>query len=183
MKIYRLLILTLSLLSCQSDSDKLFWINENTENRSDFLFMAESTNISPITADSVRLFLNLDEIKETKYLESVIYPNDTTLSQSPIYKDFGEIYKTDKFKLHVIFRNENNTIGREYKFTLRTYSLDWRIIDSYDLAVWNKQDNKYCFGSIDKKLIIEKHCKDFEYPEIMQITGDGKIIMTSFHKP
>ena len=183
MKIYGLLILTLSLLSCQSDSDKLFLINENTEHRSDFLFMAESTNILPINSDSVRLFLNWDEIEETKYLESNIYTSDTVLPLPVLYKDFGEIYKTDKFKLHVIFRDGNSSNGRDYKFILRTYSLDWKIIDSYDLDVWNKQANKFCFGSINKKLIIEKRCKDSEYPEIMQIIENGNIVMTSFHKP
>lgn len=183
MKIYGLLILTLSLLSCHPDSDKLFWINENTENRSDFLFMAESTNISPIAADSVRLFLNWDEIEETKYLQSEIHANDSVLPQPVIFKDFGEIFKTDNFKLHVIFRDGNDTIGRDYKFMLRTYSLDWNIIDTYELAVWSKQDNEFCFGTINKKLIIEKRCKDSEYPEIMQINENGKIIMTSFHKP
>ena len=68
MKIYRLLIQTLSLLSCQLDSDMLFWINENTVHWNDYLSMAESTNILPINADSVRLFLNWDEIEETKHL-------------------------------------------------------------------------------------------------------------------
>jgi len=183
MKIYGLLILTLSFFSCQSESDKLFWINENTEHRSDFLFMAESTNILPISADSVRLFLNWEEIKETRYLESNIFSNDTVLPEPTIFKDFGEIHRTDSFKLHVIFRDGNDTIGRDYKFTLRTYSLDWEIIDSYDFAIWNRRTEKYCFGSINNKLIIEKHCKDSEHPEIMQITENGKIIMTSFHNP
>ena len=183
MKLYGLLILTLSLFSCQHDSDKLFWINENTEHRSDFLFMAESTNVLPISADSVRLFLNWDEIKETRYLESNIFTNDTVLPDPVVFKDFGEIYKTGNFRLHVIFRDGNDSIGRDYKFMLRTYSQDWEIIDSYDLAIWNRRANKFCFGSINNNLIIEKKCKDSDFPEIMQITEDGKIIVTSFHNP
>ena len=183
MKIYGILISILSFISCQSDNDKLFWIHENTEQRSDFLFMAESTNILPISADSVRMFLDWDEIEETRYLESQIYPSDTVLPPTVTYKNFGEIYNSDKFKIHVIFRDGNDSIGRDYKFMLRTYSLDWEIIDSYDLASWNKSDEKFCFGSINKKLIIEKRCMNSDYPENMQITKDGKIIMTSFHKP
>jgi hypothetical protein len=183
MKIYGLLILTIAFVSCQSESDKLFWINENTQNQSDFIYMVESTNVAPISADSVRLFLNWEEIKETRYLESNIFTNDTVLPKPAIFKDFGEIYKTDSFKLHVIFRDGNDTIGRDYKFMLRTYTQDWKIIDSYDLAVWNKEANRFCFGSVNKKLIIEKRCKDSDYPEIMQIIENGNIVMTSFHKP
>lgn len=183
MKIYGLLILTLSFFSCQSESEKLFWINENTEHKSDFLFMAESTNILPISADSVRLLLNWNEIKETRYFESNIFTNDTVFPEPVIFKDFGEIYKNDNFKLHVIFRDGNDTIGRNYKFMLRTYTLDWKIIDSFDLAVWNEYDKNFCFGSINKKLIVEKRCKDSDFVEIMQVVEDGGIIATSFHKP
>lgn len=183
MKIYGLLILTLSFFSCQSESEKLFWINENSEHSSDFLFMAESTNILPISADSVRLYLDWNEIKETRYLESNIFINDTVLPEPVIFKDFGEIYKTDNFRLHVIFRDGNDTIGRDYKFILRTYSQDWEIIDSYDLAVWNRSENNYCYGSINNNLIIEKKCTDSDFIEIMQITDIGNIIATSFHKP
>lgn len=180
MKIYGLLIPVLSLSACQFDSDKLFWVNENTKNRSDFLFMAESTNILPIAEDSVGLFLNWDEIKETRILESKIYTNDTVFPRPVIFKDFGEIYWTEKFKLHVIFREGNDTMGRDYKFMLRTYSQDWELIDSYDLAIWNKRADIYCFGSIDNKLIIERRCKDSECPEIMEITDYGEIVMASF---
>jgi hypothetical protein len=183
MKIYGFLVLILTFISCQSDSDKLFCINENSESKDDFMFVAESTNILPISSDSVRMFLKWDEIRETKYLESQIYTNDTILPSPVIFKDYGEIYKSDKFKLHVIFRDGNDTISRDYKFILRTYSLDWNIIDSYDLAVWNKKIDKYCIGSINKKLIIEKNCNNSEYSEIMQILENGKIVMTSFNKP
>ena len=98
--------------------------------------MAELTTILPISADSVRMFLDWDEIEETRYLESQVFPSDTVLPQIVIYKNFGEIYNSDMFKIHVIFRNGNDSIGRDYKFVLRTYSLDWEIIDSYDLAKW-----------------------------------------------
>jgi len=170
MKTYKLLILILSFYSCQSESDKIFWINENTEHRSDFLYMAESTNLLPIQADSMKFFLYESEINETRYIKPIVF------------KDFGEIYKTERFKLHIIFRSGNDTVGRDYKFMLRTYSKDWEIIDSYDLAIWNKRADKYCFGSINNKLIIEKQCVTSEKPEVMQITEKGKIVMTSFHK-
>lgn len=145
--------------------------------------MAESTNVLPISEDSVRLFLNWEEIKETQYLESNIFTNDTVLPYPVVFKDFGEIYKTGNFRLHVIFRDGNDFIGRDYKFMLRTYSQDWEIIDSYDFAIWNRRENKYCFGSINNKLIIEKKCMSSDFVEIMQITDNGKIIATSFHKP
>jgi hypothetical protein len=145
--------------------------------------MAESINVLPISADSVRLFLNWDEIKETRYLESNIFTNDTVLPDPVVFKDFGEIYKTGNFRLHVIFRDGSYSISRDYKFILRTYSHDWEIVDSYDLAVWNEKVNKYCFGSINNKLIIKKRSNNSDIIEIMQITNNGKIIASSFHKP
>ena len=114
MRAIGIIILISFLISCQSKTDKIFQINKNTENNSDFLFMAESTNVPPILADSVRKFLNWEEINETKYLESQVYTNDTVLPQPVIYKNFGELFKSDKFKLFVIFRNANDTLGRDY---------------------------------------------------------------------
>jgi hypothetical protein len=183
MRITGIIILIAILTSCNSKSDKLFWIEKNTKHRNDFLFMAESTNVLPISADSVRKFLDWEEIEKTKLLESQIYKNDTILPHPVIFKNFGEIYKSDKFKLFVIFRDSNDTLCRDYKFILRTYTNDWKIIDSYDLAIWNEKRKEYCFGSINKNLIIERRCNDSEYPDIMQITKNGRIIMTSFHKP
>jgi len=177
MKKIGLLILTLPLLSCNSDSDKLFLINENSKHHSDFLFMTESTNVLPISADSVKLFLNWNEIDETKYLESNIYPSDTILPKPVVYKDFGEIYKSDNFKLHVILREGNNTIGRDYTFILRTFSLDWKIIESYELASWIDSENRHCYGSVDRKLIVQRTCEDGKTKDIRQIGNNGRILV------
>lgn len=145
--------------------------------------MTESTNIPDIEVDSLREFLNWDEIKSTRSLESTIFTNDTILPDPVRFKNFGEIYKTKGFKVYVLLRIGNDSLGRDYQFLIRSYSMDWEIIDTYTLAIWNESEKKFCYGSINKNLIIERKCDDSKTSDIMQITNDGRIIITSFHKP
>lgn len=161
---------------------KIFWIAENTNQKNDFLYMVESTNVLPIPVDSIRQFLSWAEIEETRMLESNIY-KDTILPKSVIFKNYGEIYRSDKFKAFVLLRIDNELELRDYKFIIRTYSMDWKIIDSFELAIWNENAKQFCFGSINKNLIIERKCQASETSDIMQIIENGEIVMTSFHKP
>lgn len=169
------------LIGCSQTDKKIFWISENTNQQSDFLYMVESTNVLPIPADSVKQFLNWEEIEETRMLESNIY-KDTVLPSPVVYKSYGEIYRSDKFKTFVLLRIDNESELRDYKFIIRTYSLDWKIIDSFELAVWNESEKQFCFGSINKNLIITKKCKDSELSDIMQIVEDGRIVLSSYYK-
>jgi hypothetical protein len=117
--------------------------------------MAESTNILPIEKDSLYLYLSKDELELIEYDRE--NQNDTSVC-SMIYKDYGELYKTKNFSLRILFRNACNNGPRDYVFFLRSYSPEYRLIDSYELAVWKEEEHTYCFGSIDKKLQIAKQC-------------------------
>lgn len=157
------------LLNCERTKDKLFWIEQATQHKNDFLFLAESTNVEKLKADSLTLFLRKDEL--------AIYDSGTTN-----YKNFGQIYKGDKFKVFVLLRSID-THGRDYTFLIRTFDNDWKLIDDFELGNWDETKKKYCIGSITKDLIIERKCDDKTTSDIMQITDEGKIVMTSFHKP
>lgn len=169
-------------MSCQTRKDKLFWIDEKIDYCYDLISMVESANILPISIDSIDFFLSEEEIKTTKILENKHYQTDSVFHAPIIFKNYGRLYQSDGFVLSALLRINNGSEGGDYKFMLRTYDKDWEIIETYDLAIWNKLENKFCFGSTNKKLIIEKCYKDSEYSEIMQITQDGKIIVTSFRK-
>ena len=178
-----ILIVFIVLISCSQTDNKIFWIAENTNNQNDFLFMVESTNVLPIPVDSVRQFLSWAEIEETRMLESNIYRSgDTILPRPVIFKNYGEIYHSDKFKTFVLLRIDNELELRDYKFIIRTYSMDWEIIDSFEFAIWNENEKQFCFGFINKNLIIERKCQGSETSDIMQIVEDGRIVMTSFYK-
>jgi len=170
MRYYKLILilLTVNLLSCEKATDKLFWISETTPERNDFLFLTESTNVERLKDDSLKLFLSNDEFVQFD-------------SASISYKNFGQIYKTDKFRVFVLLRS-NETGRRNYLFLLRTFSNDWKIIDDFELGILDEMRKKYCFGSINTDLIVERKCEDKETSDIMQITEEGKIIMTPFHK-
>lgn len=129
--------------------------------------MTESTNVATLTADSLKLFLRADELLDTATID---------------FKNFGQIYTGDKFRVFVLLRSVNNGT-RDYVFITRTFDNDWNIIDDYELATWDEEKKKYCFGSISHDLVIERKCDDKETSDIMQITDEGKIIMTSFKKP
>ena len=161
--------LTLLLLNCGGTENKLFWIDKAEQHENDFLFLAESTNIEKLKADSLNLFLSKDELAN--------YDSGTTN-----YKNFGQIYKGDKFKVFVLLRSID-TQGRDYTFLIRTFDNDWKLIDDFELGAWDETKSKYCIGSINKNLVIEKRCEDKGISDIMQITDEGKIVMTSFHKP
>jgi hypothetical protein len=102
-------------------------------------------------------------------------------SSSTSYKNFGQIYKADKFRVFILLRS-SKTSWREYVFLIRTFDHDWKIIDDFELGTWDETKKKFCYGSLDKDLIIERKCENNETPDVMQITDEGKIIMTSFHK-
>lgn len=161
--------LTLLLLNCERTNDKLFSIDKPTQHENDFLFLAESTNVENLQPDSLILFLRKDEF--------IAYDPVTTS-----YKNFGQIYKGDKFKIFVLLRSID-TDGRDYTFIVRTFDNGWKIIDDFEFGNWDEVKKKFCVGSIDKRLIIEKKCDEKETSDIMQITDEGKIVMTSFHKP
>ncbi len=124
--------------------------------------MAESTNISPIK-DSLNYYLTTAEFVQ---------------AEKVIYKNFGEIYRNENFRTNMILRIGSKS-GRDYKFIIRTFKKDGRIIDSYELAKWIEQDKEFCFGSINEQLIINRNCEAEK--DVMQIANDGRIIATSFH--
>lgn len=114
------MIIYLCLLGCKKTDEKLFWITENTEHRSDFLFMAESTNVPVIKGDSLKLLLKQEEI-------------EAIATDSITFKHFGKIYRGNEFSAHVLLLSMK-TIGRFYCFIIRTYDKDFRIIDDFELA-------------------------------------------------
>lgn len=161
--------------SCNSESDKLFWINDNTNQKSDLLYMAESTNVLPISTDSIKFYLKNSEIVETRLLESNISITDgTETTKPPVFKNFGKLHQSDKFNLFVIFRDGMNIKGRDYQFILRTYDNNHKIIDSYIIAKWNKGKDEYCFGELKKNLDIIKECDKGRSIEKYRILESGK---------
>jgi len=163
------ILLTIFLLGCRETEEKLFWVSNNVGQESDFLFLAESANVPTIKGDSLNLFLRPEEVKAI-----------TTDSIS--FKNYGKIYEGGKFRIHVLLTSMK-TVGRFYCFLIRTYDNDFKIIDDFELATWDESEKQYCFGSINKDLVIERKCNYQASSEIMQITNEGKIIMTSFHQP
>ena len=183
MRIIFTTLLFLAFTTCYCQTNKLFQIDQDNKMNHGFLYLVESLNIRPIPADSVRKFLNWDEIESTKLLVSTIYPIGEKLPKSNVFKNYGRIYSSKKFTAYMLLNIGNDSLGRDYRFIIRTYTHGWKIIDSYILAVWNEQTKEFTFGSISKNLIIERKREKSKVPENMQITKSGKIIITSYNKP
>ena len=171
MKYYKTLfvVIAASFFSCDNSKDKLFWISEPVGEKNDLLFMAESTNVTTLSGDSLKLFLSHDERKGL----------DTSTMQ---YKNIGQIYSAKKFKVFVLLKS-TDSFGRDYVFLVRSYDHQWNLIDSFELAIWNEVTKKYCFGLINRNLIIERKCGEGGHSDIRQITDNGKIVMTSYYEP
>ena len=176
------ILLLLATTACNSQSTKLFQVDKDNKNDCGFLYFVESRNVRPISADSIRFFLNWDEKASTKLLESKVYPSGTNLPTPTVFKNYGKLYSSKKFNAYILLKICNDSLGRDYKFIIRTYTPDWEIIDSYVLAVWNEHKKEFYFGSINKNLIIERKREKSKVTDIMQIMKNGKIIMTSYTK-
>ena len=161
-------LITVFVLGCETERDKLFWVDKPSGQENDLLFLVESTNIESLQGDSLELFLTRSEF------ESIGGPPTT-------YKNFARIHEDDKFTAFVLLQ-EIDTVGRNYHFFVRTYDNTSKLIDSFELATWDEDRKKFCYGSISKDLRIERTCDGNQTNDMMQITTDGKIVMTSFQK-
>jgi hypothetical protein len=103
-------------------------------------------------------------------------------SASTTFRSFGQIYAGDNFRVFVLLQSVDSD-ERNYNFLIRTYGHDFRLIDDFKLATWDEKNGQYCYGAINRDLIIERKCQDEETSDIMQITKDGKIVATSLHQP
>ncbi|MGB1296339.1 MAG: hypothetical protein ACPG6V_12755, partial [Flavobacteriales bacterium] len=81
------LIILMVLIGCETKPAKLFWISEPKGYENDFIFMAESTNVSKIISDSLVYFITKEEF---------------TLKECLIFKDFGKIHSDDHFDVHIL---------------------------------------------------------------------------------
>lgn len=160
--IFKILLISITILTaCQNEDKKLFWISENKGHINDFIFIAESTNKPYISYDSLLYFLTNEEILSAKKL---------------MFKNFGKIYSNNEFDVYILLK-EGSDSGRDYTYIIRTFTKNYRIIDSYDLAYWIDSKNLYCVGSIDQNLIIKRICKQNE--EVKIINKEGKITFFS----
>lgn len=68
------------------------------------------------------------------------------------------IYKTNNYEMKVILRTYSLLDREEYEFVLRTFSNDFKIIDSYVMASTKK--DLACDGVINQDLVITTSCAD-----------------------
>lgn len=154
------------ILACEDGNEYIFWISEPDGQRNDFLFIAESTNIPEIAPDSLVYYLTQEELVS---------------AEKSTFKNFGKIHSDDRFDVYVLLKEGNGT-GREYSFLIRTFDKDFRLVDSYELASWLDSENRHCFGSIDKDLLIKRNCADGQERDVRQIMNDGRMVATSFYQ-
>lgn len=161
-------ILTLALFSlftcCDGGNKNIFWISGTEGHNSDFIFMVESTNVLPIHADSLIYYLTNQELQSLEKLT---------------FKNFGKISENETFKAIVLLKEKIDS-ARNYTFIIRTYNTEFKVIDSYDLATWVDSENRYCFGSINDELIIQRSCDEGKEKNILQILNDGRIVESSY---
>ena len=96
--IFILLLFLISLNGCHNSNEILFGIIDVEEQNSDFLFMAESRNVSPIDPDSLMYFLTRAEFFN---------------SETATYKNYGKIFENERFRAYILLR-EGNKEGRDY---------------------------------------------------------------------
>jgi hypothetical protein len=140
------------------DDDKLFSVATETE----LLSLVQSTNVAPLTSDSLKLYLTSFELR--------ILDTATTT-----FKRVVKIMKKQNFKVLVLLQT-SEAAGRSYEFLVRTYKDDWAFIDSYQLGIWNEKEKYFCYGSVGKDLTIEKKCVDDQLQERLKIDDDGRIV-------
>lgn len=155
-------LLLILIAACRTADKNIFYISSPDGHINDLLDMAESTNVPEISSDSLLYYLTKAEIFAAEKLT---------------FKNFGTIHKNERFSV-VILLEEGSAPGRDYTFIVRTFDRDFNIIDSYKLASWIDDDNRYCYGYIDPALMINRSCEDGE--DIRQIMPDGTIVAAPF---
>lgn len=131
------LLLLSFLLGCKQDYD-LFFIND----RNDFLFMVESTNVLPLSQDSISYYLG----------------SNNKIEAGHVYKNFGVIEKNGFYTANVFLINDTLSTKRNFEFILITYNERHSVINSYGFAALNDNINKLCVGSINSFLTISTSC-------------------------
>ena len=154
------------VVACATDNQYLFYINNPLEEPNDLVFLAESSNVLKVPKDSVSHYLTFREFRESSNLE---------------VKNFQTLKQTDLYQLKVVFISDTTLPHRDYHFYLRTFNLSHEVIDSYEIGLWNQNEDTYCYGNISHDLIIHKTCQDGS-KEILQVLKDGRIVHSSFAK-
>jgi hypothetical protein len=70
----------------------------------------------------------------------------------------NQLYKSNKFKMIVLLRTYRLSDTKEHEVVLRTFSKDFKTIDSYVIA--STLNNVACNGSINNNLEISTTCED-----------------------
>lgn len=120
----------------------LFFISD----REDFIYMAESTNIPPLSIDSISFYFN------------------NNIEQKPgcIYKNFGVIENNRFYSVNILLINDTTLNKRKYEFLLITYNVKHEVIDSYSFASLDDNTNRLCVGRINSYLTIFTKCDNEE---------------------
>lgn len=140
MKIYVTLLL-IALTSC-SNNTPLFKVDTITENDEEKIQFVPNMSFEEIT-DSTYFYFTKED-----YAKAII---------SEISKG-EQIYKSDKFEIRVLLRKYYQNNKYVYEFVLRSFSKDFKIIDSYTLG--RNVDGVICNGEIEKDLILSTTCSD-----------------------
>ena len=135
----KIIFISIIIFSCTEKKDKLFFI----KNYEDLVFMAESTNVKKLKSESK--LLHKDE-------ESINVDDFYT------FKHFGKIFENNIFEVHIIFSKKEEP-DLYYSFQIRTINKNSnQIIESFNLSSYSHDSGIFCYGSINKELIIFRKC-------------------------
>jgi hypothetical protein len=153
---FLLLIAALTLISCKDDQPLL---EVNIEQDGDLKNVTFVPNMQfNVIRDSAFYYF------EQKDYERIMAA-DITIGE--------QLYKSNKFDLRVFLRKYQKQNRYEYEFVLRTFSKDFKIIESYILS--NTAGDISCEGTLDNDLMITKSCSDGTSMYV-QINEYGKFI-------
>lgn len=142
---------------------------------SSILYLIESANVAPFDDKHLHYFLTEEELKTS--LETFINPTFTDPITRKIQYYPYERLVTDNYVLLFINKRINDSIGKNYQFDLRTYTLEEKMIANFPLAKWDDENQLYYGGWLLPNNLI-KRAFDNGAVDYYQTKENGEIVKT-----
>jgi hypothetical protein len=136
-----LLCILISCISCQQDKTLFETTVEENAGFKNVSFIPDMRFIQVL--DSPYYYFNKEDFK---------------IAMAGSVDKGDKIYSSDKFDMRVMLRTYYLLDREEYEFVLRTFTTDFKIIDSYVMSSTHK--DIACNGSINNSLKIKTTCED-----------------------
>ncbi len=162
----------------EKEIDRLICCDGDFGNHQSILFLMESGYVPPLL-DSASLSRYLFPTEFAGAFDSVELIDhttlDTTWSRRFKYGHVGTLYDTLGFTAELLLIDSLPCLNRDYRFQIRTYDHNSRVIDTLTYAMWSQCLMKWCSGIAFENMQVEREW-DNGPKEAFRISNEGEFV-------